>query len=335
MGLNDSKTQKKLTTYIEQVANSPVEVSVLGLLSGGAIQENWAVDADVEKGEWAGTHQLVLRQDSATQVDASHGRADEFNLLKVANAGGVKVPTPCFLCEDEVVLGRPFFLMHRLPGETAGHKLTKGNAQPQLVAALGRNLARIHKILPQTPGLEFLGHVPENPAKASVQTYRAYLDGIGAQQPAIEFGLAWWENNAPQSLRTTLCHRDYRTGNLMIEDGSLSGVLDWEFAGWNDPMEDIGWFMAKCWRFGADHKEAGGLGDRQDFYTAYEQESGTKIDPANVYYWEVMAHVRWASIACQQAARHTSGKDYSLELALTAYVVPELEYEILKMTGGH
>jgi hypothetical protein len=45
-----------------------------------------------------------------------------------------------------------------------------------------------------------------------------------------------------------------------------------------------------------------------------------------------MAHVRWATIACQQAARHTSGKELSLELALTGYVVPELEYEILQMT---
>ena len=46
-----------------------------------------------------------------------------------------------------------------------------------------------------------------------------------------------------------------------------------------------------------------------------------------------MAHVRWATIACQQAARHYLGEELSLELALTGYLVPELEYEILKMTG--
>ena len=50
-----------------------------------------------------------------------------------------------------------------------------------------------------------------------------------------------------------------------------------------------------------------------------------------------MAHVRWAVIAAQQAARHISGIEPSLELALTGHVIPELELEILKMTldSGH
>ena len=47
-----------------------------------------------------------------------------------------------------------------------------------------------------------------------------------------------------------------------------------------------------------------------------------------------MAHVRWAVIACQQAARHVSGEQLSLELALTQHLVPELELEILIRTQG-
>ena len=43
-----------------------------------------------------------------------------------------------------------------------------------------------------------------------------------------------------------------------------------------------------------------------------------------------MAHVRWAIIALYQAQRVIDG-DRSLELALTANIVPELEFEILKM----
>lgn len=332
MGLNDPETQERLKAYMEKVAESPVDISGLEKMSGGAIQENWTLDIQVATGDWAGSHALVLRQDSLTQVSASGSRADEFNLLKVVNAAGVKVPTPCFLCEDTSVLGRPFFLMHRLKGVAAGHQLTKGVAMAALVAELGKNLARIHKLSPGSPGLEFLGTAPANPAKSSIQTYRNYLDNMGGGHPAIEFGLAWLERNAPENCRITLCHRDYRTGNLMVDDETLTGILDWEFAGWNDPMEDIGWFMAKCWRFGANHNEAGGLGNRNDFYAAYEQEARSPIDRSGVTYWEVMAHVRWATIACQQAARHSSGQERSLELALTGYVVPELEFEILKMT---
>ena len=131
-----------------------------------------------------------------------------------------------------------------------------------------------------------------------------------------------------------LCHRDFRTGNYMVEDGRLTGILDWEFAGWGEPEEDIAWFCAKCWRFGAVDLEAGGIAPREPFTEAYEEASGRTLDSSRVAYWEVMAHVRWAVIACQQAARHLSGLEESLELALTQHVVPELELEVLRLTEG-
>ena len=45
-----------------------------------------------------------------------------------------------------------------------------------------------------------------------------------------------------------------------------------------------------------------------------------------------MATLRWAIIALQQAERHVSGGETSLELALTAHVVPGLELDLLAMT---
>ena len=51
-------------------------------------------------------------------------------------------------------------------------------------------------------------------------------------------------------------------------------------------------------------------------------------------YWEVMAHVRWAIIALQQSHRHISGAEPSLELALIGHRVPELDLEILRLTGA-
>ena len=45
-----------------------------------------------------------------------------------------------------------------------------------------------------------------------------------------------------------------------------------------------------------------------------------------------MANIRWAVVAIQQAARHLSGEESSIELALTGRIVPELELEILMLT---
>lgn len=68
------------------------------------------------------------------------------------------------------------------------------------------------------------------------------------------------------------------------------------------------------------------------FYLGYEAESGRTIDRDQIHYWEVMAHVRWAIVAIEQAERHCSGQENSLLLALTGHIVPELEWEILNMT---
>jgi hypothetical protein len=53
------------------------------------------------------------------------------------------------------------------------------------------------------------------------------------------------------------------------------------------------------------------------------------VDRDRVLYFEVMATVRWAVLALQQGQRHLSGEQRSLELALTARLVPELELDAL------
>lgn len=323
----------RLTDWLAQQADAPVRILATERLSGGAIQENHRLEIDVAGGPWPGCHDLVLRRDAASAVATSHSRAEEFALLKAAHKAGVTVPAPCVLCADESLLGGPFFLMHCVAGEARGGRLVKNAPDAALVRDLGANLAHIHSITPPGDGLDFLGPPPKDPARAAVTEYRAFLDALPDPHPAVEWGLAWLADHAPAPGGIVLCHRDYRVGNLMIEDGKLSATLDWEFAGWSDPLEDIGWFLAKCWRFGRWEEEAGGLGPRDAFLAGYQDASGRKIDPAVVTYWEVMAHVRWAVIALQQAWRHVSGEEPSLELALTAHVVPELEAEILAMTG--
>ena len=169
------------------------------------------------------------------------------------------------------------------------------------------------------------------PALARIAQFRHYLDEHDLPRPALEYGLRWLELRAPPRSTIVLCHNDYRTGNYMVDGNGVTGILDWEFAGWGDPHEDIGWFCARCWRFGAIDREAGGIGAREDFYAGYEAEADTTIDRPRVLFWEVMATMRWAMIAIQQAERHTSGSEHSLELALTGHIVPELEQQILEM----
>ena len=120
----------------------------------------------------------------------------------------------------------------------------------------------------------------------------------------------------------------------MVDNGQLTGVLDWEFAGWGCPMQDVGWFTAPCWRFGANERVGGGIGTLEDFVTGYEAESRQKLPLDQLGYWQCLATVRWAVIALAQGERHQSGEQPSLELALTHHVVPELEYDVLELIDG-
>jgi aminoglycoside phosphotransferase (APT) family kinase protein len=119
----------------------------------------------------------------------------------------------------------------------------------------------------------------------------------------------------------------------MVRDGQLSAVLDWEFAAWSDPYEDLGWLCCRSWRFGAREREVGGLGDKTDLFAGYSAVSGHPVDGPAVEYWEIMGLVRWSVIALQQAQRHLSGEEPSLELALTGRMLPEMEFDLLEQIG--
>lgn len=316
----------------------PVQIEKSQRLSGGAIQENWLLQAQVTEGGERVRRQWVLRTDSPSSVAVSMSRAEEFAVLSAVHEAGVKVPQPLWLCQDASVIGRDFFIMQAIGGTASGHRLTLDanldSARSALSEELGRSLALLHQITPDHPGLGFLPAPASDPIQATINLYRQYLNELPSSHPVIEWGLRWCELHRPEPMPARLIHRDYRTGNYMVDQGRLAGVLDWEFACWGDPREDLGWFTAKCWRFARPDREAGGMGELSDFLHGYQAVSGYSPTREELKFWQLMAHIRWAVVAVQQAQRHLSGQQRSLELALTGRMVPELEYEILTLSGG-
>ncbi|WP_460419194.1 phosphotransferase family protein [Pseudomonas sp. microsymbiont 2] len=307
-------------------------------LSGGAIQENWLLSGTLRDGERLSSDSWVLRTDAASSVAVSMSRPQEFAVLSAVHGAGVAVPEPLWLCRDPSVIGRDFFIMRKLEGVANGHRLTTDPAldpsRAELCRALGRNLAQLHRITPDHAGLAFLPPPAKDPVQASIDQYREYLDALPEKHPVIEWGLRWCELHKPACESPRLLHRDYRTGNYMVDEGRLSGILDWEFAGWGDPREDIGWFTARCWRFARPEREAGGIGELSAFLDGYAAVGGYRIGAEDLRFWQLLAHLRWAVVALQQAQRHASGQQPSLELALTGYLVAELEHEILRLSGA-
>jgi aminoglycoside phosphotransferase (APT) family kinase protein len=318
-----------------------VEITALTRLCGGALQQNWGLDARFSGGSLDGEQRLVLRTSAATGVAESLTRLQEFAVQKAAFAAGVTVAEPLFATEDPAIFGKPFFIMRQVEGIAAPDRITGDRALepslPAIAERLGRELAMIHTIRPPRSDLAFLTpHVGVGPTQ-QIAGFRAHLDRHHTPRPVLEWGMRWLETHVPSPAEPVLCHHDFRTGNYMLDGGTLTAILDWEFAGWGDPHEDIGWFCCKAWRFARLDREAGGIADRASFYGGYERESGGAIDPRRVRFWEVWANVRWAVIALQQTDRHMIGGERDLDLALTGRRATECELELLMLldAGGN
>jgi aminoglycoside phosphotransferase (APT) family kinase protein len=157
------------------------------------------------------------------------------------------------------------------------------------------------------------------------------LDSVGEPHPAIEYGLLWVRERLPQARETTFCHGDFRVGNLAVDGSGLVSVLDWEFAHVGDPVEDVAWPLVRAWRFGADERRLGGVGDVKPYLARYRELTGRDVSTAELDVWEVLGNVKWAIGCLTQCRRHLNGEERSVEYAVLGRLAAEMEYELLDL----
>lgn len=296
-------------------------------LSGGAVQENWRLQLD--SGD-----SLVLRTDADAAIPTSCTRSEEYLRYQLAFQHGARVAKPYAFCEDLSVIGKPFFILQFVRGATAGHVLVKDDKcvpdRASLVKELGKHLGVIHST-PHDAVRTVLGDPPEYAVRQAIHHLRLQLDALRSPNPALDLCMRELEIRLGNGEHVAFTHGDYRTGNYMVDEGKVSAILDWEFSGWGDPLEDLGWFTAPCWRFGRRESGAGGIGPIESFLEGYRESTGIEVKPAQLRDWQALAHVKWAVIALHQEERHASGAQRSLELALSGRVVAGVALEAMNL----
>lgn len=332
-----SKTDSlnKLLAFIQAKTDADsVDVVEFRQLTGGAIQENHGLAVTILGGSMPGEHRFVVRCNAPSSLSVSLTREQEFHVLQAAYAAGVTAPKPYWLCTDPDIMGGDFYIMQWADGSASPRGLVRGDLTPeqrkQLSYRLGQEMARLHQVRPPQPALSFLPMYDESPALHRILGYHKALQDISEPHAVLDWALQWLGDHVPATQDYVLCHCDFRTGNYMVHEGQLTALLDWEFASWSDPYEDLGWICSRSWRFGSPEREVGGVGDKADLFAGYTSVAGHQVDTRRVLYWEVMASVRWAVVALQQAQRHLSGQQTSLELALTGRMLPEIELDVLE-----
>lgn len=307
----------------------PVKVQRAQLIPGGASKEAWTVEAITPEGE---LDLLVRRAAGGVIYSETLSLEQECGVLQVAYESGVRAPKPYGYLED--LGGREAFVMDRLKGESIGRRVVQ---KPEFAATreilprqMAEELSKIHAIplerLPPLPGAR------TKPAAAhALATLTRELDALEEPHPVIELGLLWLYEFLPAGHGVVLNHGDFRLGNFMVDEEGLVGVLDWEFAHLGDPAEDLAWPLVRAWRFGSDRLRLAGIGEAEPYLERYNALTDRKITLKDLYYWEVMGNVRWAIGALNQARRHLSGQERSVELAVLGRLASEVEYEILSL----
>ncbi|MBL8291979.1 MAG: phosphotransferase family protein [Bryobacterales bacterium] len=250
-----------------------------------------------------GESEWVLRRPPfGSRVKSAHDMGREYRVLLPLHKIYPPAPKPLLYCEDESVLGAPFYLMERRHGLVIRKQLPDAYATSpkrcrDLSRALVDNLADLHALELQTTGLAALGK-PQGYVSRQIEGWvRRWQASQTQPVPEMDSLAAWLAEHQPAESGAALIHNDYKLDNLLLDTTvrtpAIAALLDWEMATVGDPLMDLGTALA-YWVEPSDDEEllaAGfsptshnGFFRREDFVAAYEQRSGRRVPHWEYYY---------------------------------------------------
>jgi aminoglycoside phosphotransferase (APT) family kinase protein len=280
-----------------------IEITGLCRSGEGTSKENWAFDASWRVAGQRSEHRLLLRRDPAVSLVDS-AQETEFALLRALNASPVPAPVVHWIDVGGAWLERPSMIVERLGG--AAHRAVLRDADPFRLGPDGRRrlaerfvevLTTVHAIDVDALGVDqVLPHPGPFPAHDEIDRWEKELGRVELEpQPALRFGIRWLRDHVPEPPeRVVLVHGDFRPANILVRDGDVEALLDWELAHLGDPVDDLGWYCTSIYR---DEHFIPGAWELDDFLDRYENLSGLAIDPARLTFWSVMSALRLAILA--------------------------------------
>lgn len=193
-----------------------------------------------------GTGRWVVRRPPLGHVLATaHDMKREHRVISALHPTGVPVPATVLLCEDESVIGSPFYVMEFVEGtpyRTAAQLAAIG-AERTRAAVLGLvdTLVDLHAVDQEAAGLADFGR-PEGFLDRQLRRWGKQLDASRNRELAgIDELHATLGRDLPRSPAPTVVHGDYRLDNVLLgDDDRINAILDWEMSTLGDPLTDLG-----------------------------------------------------------------------------------------------
>jgi aminoglycoside phosphotransferase (APT) family kinase protein len=270
-----------------------------------------------------GDKEMVLRRPPfGNRVKSAHDMGREYRVLSKLHAVYAPAPEPYLYCEDESILGAPFYCMERRHGIVLRRKLPEGfDASPEMMLKLNQafidNLVDFHKIDYEAAGLGDLGKPAGYVTRQVGGWSKRYVAARTDDVPAMEWLMEYFPQHMPPEVAATLVHNDYKFDNIMLDPDDMTkivAVLDWEMCTLGDPLMDFGtvlsyWVQAndppqlQIHAFGPTQR-AGSMTRRQ-LTEYYGQKSG--FDTSNVIFYYTFGLFKTAVIVQQIYYRYVQG----------------------------
>jgi len=235
----------------------------------------------------------VLRRPPRPPLPPSaHDMVREARLQLALAKQGIRVPPIVAVCDDEDVLGVPFYVMEFVDGDVVGetlpvHLASDAAARRRLGLDLVDTLAEIHGADVSEPDLAPFVR-PGSYAERQVRRFmQLWPLNATRELPVPEVGERLGAT-LPEALPLAVVHGDYRLGNMMVApDGSgIAAVLDWEMGAIGDPRADLGYLVATYTEPGGEPNPLGtspatgtpGFPSRAELVARYEERTGRPVE---------------------------------------------------------
>jgi aminoglycoside phosphotransferase (APT) family kinase protein len=270
-----------------------------------------------------GAREMVLRRPPfGSKVKTAHDMGREFRVLSKLHGAFVAAPKVILYCDDDSVIGAPFYLMEPIAGVIPRRAMPKGyELTPERAKGLSESfidtLARLHRLDYAAIGLADLGK-PQGYMERQVRGWSERYHAAKTHEfVGSERMLAWFAENAPASGEAALIHNDYKYDNVILDPADITrivGVLDWEMCTIGDPLSDLGTTLA-YWVDADDPEElkvlrwsptdAPGSLTRQELAERYALRTGR--DVLHLRFYLAFAYFKIAVIVQQIYFRYHQG----------------------------
>jgi aminoglycoside phosphotransferase (APT) family kinase protein len=256
-----------------------------------------------------GTYPIVIRKDFAESITAS-SVVYEYPILKAALAHGLPVPRTLWMESDASRLDGACICFEKVSGTAAG-TLFASDAPPSVALELAATLGRLHMIdIEQTGIADALKHGrAADPVATALEEARAQYAAEMEPVRVMDEAFHWLSAHQPLlGGPRSFVHGDASFHNILVEDGRLTALLDWELSHAGDAAEDLAYVKHL-----AQH-----IVPWDDFMASYQEAGGSPISSLRLSYFEVWRPLGLALIAAR-ATRQFEESHYSdLRLATIA-----------------